>query len=230
MSTIVLLDPGSPELEKTLGDWGHQIVPMSLKQLSENYPPQAADLLLVDRADEHLQLIEALRLLENRAEQSPFPIVGIGWTQVERWPAYQAGFDACLNEDPELLQALLPCPQIWAGYAFDAAFALKTMGHSSIVEQMIEVFLAETPHQFKELQAAHLEGDNPCIARAAHRFGGGLAIWGQIPALRATLALETAAENSQSTEQIFQILSQTLGRLLETLDHLCDSRASGLSV
>lgn len=246
MSIILLVaQPGT--IQENLENWGHQVLPTSHEQMLAIWPPKTADLLLVDEVEEQLPLIERLRRIENSSGKPPFPKLGIGWTQADRWPAYKAGLDACLGHEPEELKALLPCPEIWAGHAFDAEFALTSMGHISIVEQMIEVFLAETPREFNQLQTVYEDskssrsGTSPnarwgsvrslgsrvhpwALAKAAHRFAGGLAIWGQIPALRAALALEQAAEHNASTDDLFLVLQQALTRLLQTLDHLGHGR------
>lgn len=196
-----------------LESWNHTLVLTSRAEALANWPPSASDVLLLPLLPDSLDWAVQARQLH------PFPILGVHWPHSDRWAVYAAGLDGCLDQEQEELRALLDHLSLWVGEAYRPDLALEIMGTRSIVEQILGVFVAEAPRLFEELQVSCRSGDFARLARAAHRFSGGVAMLGPIPTQRAAQALEMAAKDGAAVDQPLLVLEQTLSRLLSTLKH-----------
>ena len=180
------------------------------------------DLVVLDLAGPGcLELVGGLRAQEKALSKGiEVPVLGLDGTAGEtQRSGYLAGISGYLHRplDEEEVKATVRGLSVIAGPAFDAHIALANLGHPSIVKEIVSVFLVEAPSLFEEVRAAHQSGSLPELARAGHRFAGGIAVFGDIPCVRAARGLERAAETAGPASEYFRLLDQTFARLYATL-------------
>lgn len=96
-------------------------------------------------------------------------------------------------------------------------------GHREILEEVLEIFLADLPAKRQALSQAVLHGDLIAMRLAAHSFKSSCASVGALPASRAAGNLEDAAKDGQTA--LVPGLSETLDSLLEaTQEALLEAR------
>lgn len=206
--------PSSLEASVWLQSQHHELI-----QPSAGWPPPC-DLVIVAAPHDCLDWIRSIRQQESQDHLARVPLLGM--TAVgDLGPLYQAGLDGCLG-DPEWqpeLESLLAHLPVWTGPAYDLTAALENMGSLAVVNQVVAVFVAETPALLAEVETACQSGQLDGIAKAAHRFAGGIGIFGDIPSVRAVLALESAARKGEPVDQLRLVFLQTVARLLAYLEH-----------
>ena len=203
----------SPEVSAWLQGHGHELV------ASQPGWPPPCDLVIIPAPHDCLDWIRSIRQQECHSQLARVPLLGLAATGDLR-PLYQAGLDGCLGSldwEPEL-ESLLAHLSVWTGPAYDPAAALENMGSPAIVEQVLAVFVTSTPGLLAEVESACQSGQLDEIAKAAHRFAGGIGILGLIPSVRATLALESAARKGERVDQLRLVFLQALTRLQASLE------------
>jgi HPt (histidine-containing phosphotransfer) domain-containing protein len=155
-------------------------------------------------------------------QKSGLPVIA-GYTVSGRPPAcYAAGLCAYLAYPPEMidLDQTVRGLSLFSGPVFDWEVALANMGMMEIVQEIIKVFLTEAPALLDDVRRTMEQGDLVIIARTAHRFTGGIAVFGEIPCVRAARGLERAAESGADVADAWFWLDQTYSRLYATLQAL----------
>ena len=174
------------------------------------------DLILLGAADgQNASKISELANLQNEGH----PLIA-AFMEGEVWPAgYAAGVSVYLASaaDATAFHQTVRGIPLLSGLVFDWDVALENMGMMDIVQEIIKVFLAEAPALFAQVRQAMDEGCLPEIARAAHRFAGGIAVFGDIPCVKAARGLELAAEGGGSVSDFWFWLEQSYARLYATL-------------
>ena len=98
--------------------------------------------------------------------------------------------------------------------------ALRRTGNNpTLLRELIEIFLEETPDHFRSLRSAIDAGDFSKIHLFAHSIRGSVSYFGDSDTERAAAAVEKMGKASQADglEPAYAHLSETLGRLLQAV-------------
>jgi protein-histidine pros-kinase len=99
-------------------------------------------------------------------------------------------------------------------------------GDTSILSELVGLFVDEYPEMYGRLSAAIDAGDLPVTAKVAHRLKGSLGTLSAFPAMQAAAALEQAGKAGDADEvaRCWAEFMDEMGRLEPEIVELTDRR------
>lgn len=214
---IIVSGAGDHVASGLLADGGHLVETVATAQAAaQKLAHEAYDLaLLGSPAGQDVAGVTELAALQKNGR----PVIAAFAESHELAAGYGAGVSAFLTLPPDgaQLEQTLRGLSLFSGAVFDWDTALANMGMMEIVQEIIKVFLTEAPALLESVRTAMKEGGLTDIARNAHRFAGGIVVFGDIPCVQAARGLEKAAESGGSVSDYWFWLEQSYNRLYATL-------------